>query len=250
VAGVAPGAQIMGVRVLDGNGSGSTSDIANGITYAADGGAGVINLSLGGPADADPAMQNAIALAGTRGAVVVAAAGNESNDNDVSPTSPCNLSNENLICVAAVDEGGNLASYSNFGRATVDVGAPGGDFDPGEHEILSTKPSWGAPVFSEGFEGGTGAWTSTTNKLAWGVDDVPASGAQSAADSPNANYQPSTSSRLDKTDPITLAGRQGCRLHFAARLTVGDAFDHVGVGVVSGIDQVGEDLFGSSGMFR
>ena len=188
VAGVAPGAQIMGVRVLDGDGSGFTSDIANGITYAANEGAGVINLSLGGPASGgDGAMQNAIALAGTRGTVVVAAAGNDASDNDVARRALRTLPNDNLICVAAVDDGGNLASYSNFGRSTVDVAAPGGDFDPGEQEILSTKPSWGAPVFSEGLEGGTGAWTSTTNALAWGVDDVPASGAQSAADSPNAN---------------------------------------------------------------
>ncbi len=169
VAGVAPGAQIMGVRVLDGDGSGSTSDIANGIAYAANEGAGVINLSLGGPAGGgDGAMQNAIAFAGTRGTVVVAAAGNDASNNDVAPTSPCNLPNANLICVAALDDGGNLASYSNFGPSSVDVAAPGGDFDPGEQEILSTKPSWGVPVFSEGFEAGTGAWTSTTNTRSLG----------------------------------------------------------------------------------
>ncbi len=253
VAGVAPGAQIMGVRVLDGDGSGSTSDIANGIAYAANEGAGVINLSLGGPAGGgDSAMQNAIAFAGTRGTVVVAAAGNDASNNDVAPTSPCNLPNDNLICVAALDDGGNLASYSNFGRSSVDVAAPGGDFDPGEQEILSTKPSWGAPVFSEGFEGSiAGTWTGMTNNLAWGVDDVPFSGAQSAADSPNANYQPNTLSSLDKTTPIdSLAGKQGCRLHFAVRQTVDDAFDHVGVGVVSGAGQVGQDFFGNIGTFQ
>jgi subtilisin family serine protease len=257
VAGVAPGAQIMGVRVLDGDGFGSTSDIANGIAYAANEGAGVINLSLGGPAGGgDGAMQNAIAFAGTRGTVVVAAAGNDASDNDVAPTSPCNLPNDNLICVASVDDGGNLASYSNFGRSSVDVAAPGGDFDPGEQEILSTKPSWGAPVFSEGFEapGNASAWTGITNKLAWGVDDVPASGAQSATDSPNANYQPNTISRLDKTTPIdSLAGKQGCRMHFSARLSVndldvnGDPLDFVGVGVVSGTQAVGEDFWGNTG---
>jgi subtilisin family serine protease len=256
VAGVAPGAQIMAVRVLDGDGSGFTSDIANGIAYAASEGAGVINLSLGRPSGSgDAAMQDAIAFAGTRGTVVVAAAGNDSNNNDVAPTSPCNLPNENIICVAALDDSGNLASYSNVGKATVDVAAPGGDFiDAGEREILSTKPSWGVPVYSDGFESGVGAWTGTSNKLAWGVDDVGASGsAQSAADSPNANYQPSTESRLDKTDPIaSLAGRQGCRMHFAARLNVddvdssGNPFDFVGVGVVSGLDEVGENLFGNT----
>ena len=99
VAGVAPQAQIMGVRVLDAEGSGGTSAIANGILFAANSGAGVINLSLGGPGDAgDTAMSNAIAFAESKGSVVVAAAGNGGDDgvgdnNDASPITPCNLPN-------------------------------------------------------------------------------------------------------------------------------------------------------------
>jgi thermitase len=95
VAGVAPQAQIMAVRVLDGDGFGSTLTIANGITFAANNGAGVINLSLGGFAGGgDPAMQNAVAQAEQRNAVVVAAAGNGGNDgvgddNDSFPFTPC-----------------------------------------------------------------------------------------------------------------------------------------------------------------
>ena len=140
VAGVAPQAQIMAVRVLDGDGEGTTESIANGISFAAGGGAGVINLSLGGPPEAaDAAMGAAISQAEQAGAVVVAAAGNDSSNNDLVPTSPCTLSNPNLICVAAVTRTGTRAAYSNFGPISVDLGAAGGDGSGlADQDILST----------------------------------------------------------------------------------------------------------------
>ena len=89
VAGVAPQADIMAVRVLDGNGSGITADIADGILFASNEGAGVINMSLGGPSGGgDTVMSNAATVAEQRGTVIVAAAGNEGSNNDVSPTTP------------------------------------------------------------------------------------------------------------------------------------------------------------------
>ena len=93
VAGVAPEAQIMAVRVLDGDGGGGSGDIANGIAFAADNGAGVVNLSLGGSGNPSPdsVLGQAVTYAAARGTMIVAAAGNENNDNDVSPTTPCNL---------------------------------------------------------------------------------------------------------------------------------------------------------------
>src|SRR5215208_4657153 len=168
VAGVAPQAQIMAVRVLDGDGAGSTLAIANGIAFAADNGAGVINLSLGGSGGGgDLAMQHAIALAEQRNTVVVAAAGNGGNDgvgddNDNFPFTPCTLPNANLICVAAVTKTGNRSDFSNFGRSSVDLGAPGGDGsgDP-DGDVLSAKPSWGAPLFSEDFQTGSDGWTAS-----------------------------------------------------------------------------------------
>ena len=107
VAGVAPQAQIMAVRVLDGDGLGSTTSIANGISFAAANGAGVINLSLGGPAGAgDQTMQAAIAQAEQSNAVVVAAAGNEANNNDVNPDTPCTLPNGEPHLRSGRDEDG------------------------------------------------------------------------------------------------------------------------------------------------
>lgn len=124
VAGIAPLASILPVRVLDNNGSGLLSDIANGIIYAVNQGAQVINLSLGG-AQGATTLQNAIDYAWSRGAVIVAAAGN----NGVStPTYPANYSN--VIAVASTDSADRKSSFSNYGR-WVEVAAPGSN-------ILST----------------------------------------------------------------------------------------------------------------
>jgi subtilisin family serine protease len=260
VAGVAPRARIMAVRVLNGDANGDTSQIASGIVFAASNGAGVINLSFGGPAGSpgDQAMQDAITLAGRRGAVVVAAAGNGGNDNDVNPTSPCTLPNPNLICVAAVTASGGRPTFSNFGPTTVDVGAPGGDGDGGGLDILSTKPSWGAPLFSEGFEGGIGAWTATHTggTIDWGVANLGvAPSTHSATDSPAGNYGPGVRSILQLTSPVGLGGQRGCRLEFSLRRAgiedavdpSGDFVDFVGAGVLAGTDATGKTFAGDSG---
>src|SRR3954453_11970151 len=76
IAGVGWGARILPVKVLDRFGSGYDSDIAAGMTWAADQGADVINLSLGGAADS-AVLRDAAAYAGSRVSVVVAAAGND-----------------------------------------------------------------------------------------------------------------------------------------------------------------------------
>ena len=131
-------AQIMAVRVLDGNGSGSTADVADGVDYAASKGASVINLSLGGPIegeDPDPTLSSAVARAGAQyDAVVVAAAGNGGgdgvgDDNDVEPQSPCQSVDltqpPNLVCVAATEVDGQLTGFSNWGANAVHLAAPG-----------------------------------------------------------------------------------------------------------------------------
>ena len=254
VAGVAPEARIMAVRVLDGDGSGTTSDIVEGITYAADNGAGVINLSLGGPSGpADTLMSRAIQHAATTGAVVVAAAGNSGANNDVAPTSPCVLSEPNLICVAAVTRAGARSGFSNFGATTVDLGAPGGDGsgDP-DSDILSAKPSWAAPLFSDSFEGGLGSWTaSRAVGVDWGMQaGAGLGGSNAATDSPGGNYQAGTDSRLEKTTDVSLAGRRGCRLDFSLGLSgVQQDTDFVGVGVLTADGGIGENFSGDTGGF-
>jgi thermitase len=134
-AGVCWTARIMSVRVLGPGGSGTTASIASGVNFAATNGARVINMSLGGSAF-DQVFSDAITAAGNAGVLVVVAAGNSAANNDTTSTYPCNFTQANLICVAALDQNYNLASFSNYGATTVDVGAPGTNVLsawPGQH---------------------------------------------------------------------------------------------------------------------
>lgn len=124
-AGAAPDCTIMPVKVLNNVGEGLNSDIADGIRFAADNGAEVINLSLEG--SYSDAVSSAIAYAFSKDVVVVAAAGNSSG----APVSyPAAL--DGVVGVSAIDSSNNLASFSNVGPQ-IDVTAPGVN-------ILSTYP--------------------------------------------------------------------------------------------------------------
>ncbi|MEU4163766.1 S8 family peptidase [Actinoplanes sp. NPDC026670] len=129
IAGVAPDAKILPIKVLDADGSGYTSDTAEGIVWAADNGAQVINLSLGSDSSTD-AEEAAVAYALEKGVTVVAAAGNEREEG--SPTS-YPAAYDGVIAVAATDADDEIAEYSNRGDY-VDVAAPGSG-------IISTYPS-------------------------------------------------------------------------------------------------------------
>ncbi|PJZ78199.1 S8 family serine peptidase [Leptospira neocaledonica] len=127
VAGVCWTAKIMAVRVLDQSGSGDTATIIKGINFAVRNGAKVLNLSLGGP-DYDSAMRSAMANAGSKyDALFVVAAGNESNDLKSDNSYPCEYDEANILCVAALDQKFQLASFSNYdtSKKRVDIGAPG-----------------------------------------------------------------------------------------------------------------------------
>ena len=116
-AGVAPGALILPVKVLDAEGAGSDADIATGLVWAVDHGARVLNLSLGGP-DRSETLASAVAYARAHDAIVVAAAGNEAGPVDY----PARFGG--VVAVAAVDRSLQPAWFSNHGRQ-VDLSAPG-----------------------------------------------------------------------------------------------------------------------------
>ncbi|MCA9706310.1 MAG: peptidase S8, partial [Myxococcales bacterium] len=120
VTGVAFGSTIMPLKVLSRDGRGSVAGIANAIRYAADHGAQVINMSLGGPLPSR-VLAKAIEYAHDKGVTTVCAAGNERRSRVGYPAA-----NKHAIAVSAVDYGRALTFYSNWGK-DIDVAAPGGD---------------------------------------------------------------------------------------------------------------------------
>ena len=144
IAGIAPNAQIMPIRVLDNRGLGNYSTIAQGIIYAADNGADVINLSLAGPFNST-ILQEAVNYALARDVIIIAAAGNFGQDGAYFPAAL-----PGVIGVGSLDNDLQRSDFSNFG-AGVDVYAPGKDLlttsTNGSYEV-KTGTSFAAPVVS------------------------------------------------------------------------------------------------------
>ena len=152
IAGVSGNSKILPIKVLDGNGNGYSSDIAIGIKWAADNGARIINLSLGG-SNYDNYLREAVEYATRKGCIVVAAAGNKGSYR---PTYPAAF--DKVIAVTAVDNNDKLCNFSNFGKY-IDVAAPGLD-------IYSTSKDGGYE-----YRSGTSmacAFVSGTIALVWG----------------------------------------------------------------------------------
>ena len=126
VPGLAFESQLMILKFLEGASGGRSSDGAAAVRYAVDNGAHVINLSWGSEGYSW-SIRSAIAYANAKGVIVVAAAGNEGTDNDEIPFYPASYGLPNLISVAASDRNDRLSSFSNTGRKSVHLAAPGVD---------------------------------------------------------------------------------------------------------------------------
>ena len=135
--GVSFGAGLMPLKVMDCTGSGYNSDITASIYYAADNGARVVNMSLGGSSFSQ-AMQDAINYAHAAGVVVLAAAGNAGNTSIQYPAAY-----SNVIGVGATTNQDQRASFSNF-NSSVDLAAPG-------RYIYSTMPTYAVALNSWGY---------------------------------------------------------------------------------------------------
>ncbi len=152
VEGINPDAKIMVIKVLDSQGMGYVSDLIEGIYYAVDNGAKIINLSLGSEISfvcddinmlLKP-LEEAFLYAQSRGVLIISAAGNENLNLDNTLYIPASIRTDNHIVVGAVNPSIERASYSNYGIKTVDVGAPGGDVGTGNSsEICSLAPNNG-----------------------------------------------------------------------------------------------------------
>jgi subtilisin family serine protease len=130
VTGVNWRVSLMGLKFLDANGNGFTSDAVAAVTYATrmrrDFGVNVvaINASWGG-GSRSKVLADAIAAGGRAGILFVTAAGNASSNNDRTPTYPANSADDAVITVAATNRSNRLAAFSNFGATSVDLAAPG-----------------------------------------------------------------------------------------------------------------------------
>jgi len=146
VSGVTWANPIMPLVVTDSTGYATYSNIASAITYAADHGARIINISISG-SSASSALQSAVNYAWTKGAVVFAAAGNNGNSN-LSYPAAC----DNVVAVSATDASDFLAGFSTYGSC-IDLSSPG-------NNILTTTNG-----------GGYGTWwgTSFASPVAAGV---------------------------------------------------------------------------------
>lgn len=132
VVGVNWNVRLMALKFLSGTGSGDTADAVRAIKYAADNHADVMSNSWGGGGSPN-ALGKAILYAEKKGTIFVAAAGNESQNNDEADSFPANYKVDSLVSVAATDNRDRLAQFSNYGHGNVHLAAPGVD-------IMSTVP--------------------------------------------------------------------------------------------------------------
>jgi thermitase len=166
IVGVAPNAQLMNVKVLavdeTGEATGDCADVAQGIIWATQNGANIINMSLGSPTPCQ-AMELAVEYAWNNGVLVVAAAGNNGTTSLFYPAAF-----PNVVSVAASDNGGRVAGFSDRGSEWVDIAAPGVG-------ILSTLPTYanGTGETNTGFLSGTSMATPVVSGVAalvWGLE--------------------------------------------------------------------------------
>jgi len=152
VTGVAPGCRLMPVKVLDARGEGTTSRICQGIVWAVDHGARVLNLSLGG-AGGGKTLETAVSYALAHGVVVVAAMGNEGANVQEYPAGY-----PGVVAVGACDDSGRTASFSNIGR-WISVTAPG-------ENVYSTMPMKAFTLLDEDPGAGRGHGTLSGTSMA------------------------------------------------------------------------------------
>jgi thermitase len=146
IAGVAPQIKIMALRFLSEKGQGTTADGVKAVEYAVKNGAKVLSNSWGSEGEDEQdgegnrALREAIQYAEDQGAIFVAAAGNGhqgrgyDNDRDAKPAYPASYDHDIIVSVAALNAQNQLGPFSNWGKTSVDLGAPG-------VKIFSTVPS-------------------------------------------------------------------------------------------------------------
>jgi hypothetical protein len=140
LAGINWTASIIPIKFLNENGSGSLENAVKSIEYATAQGIRVVNASWGGSASAQT-LEDAVKVAERAGMLFVAAAGNNGSNNDRRPFYPASIAASNVLSVGATDRRDERARFSNFGKQSVHLFAPGVDIlsttRNGAYELLS-----------------------------------------------------------------------------------------------------------------
>ena len=241
ISGVAWNVKLMAVKMLDSDGFGTSAhELAaydwilarkkDGVNIVA------INASFG---DSSPvqACKDAIEELGRQGILLVAAAGNESTDNDAKPGYPASYGLSNIISVAATDKNDRLTSYSNYGRRSVHLAAPGGDTGGGAGAILSSWTSYTpkrGDIFFDDMEHGKGNWTTSAEGASqnlWDIIDTTRAGAPTKAwsDSPGMHYPHNqrTFLRLDRDIDLSRSAGEPVMFGMQVRLDLESGSDYL-----------------------
>ena len=240
VAGVNWDVAIMPLRAADAAGGLTDADITQAITYACQNGADIVNGSFGGTG-ASTLVRDAILQAPCANTLFVFAAGNDGwnleVNGDLNDSYPCEYHRSpaaggadatNVLCVAATQQNGTLASFSNRGDTAVHLAAPGTGILSAQQTYTGPLPGW-----PDGFEGTTAAFNSRWNgrlitsgaKLWNRRSGIKKSGTFSLSDSPSGNYNNNTQTSIRRMNKFSLAGRRGCRLFYDMRLATEQGVD-------------------------
>ncbi|MCJ8277797.1 MAG: S8 family serine peptidase, partial [Bdellovibrionales bacterium] len=203
IVGVAPNVKIMAMRFLTEDGQGTLEGAIDSIKYASDMGAQILNNSWGsegdgGDAATSKALTDAIQYSQDAGALFVASAGNGrqgvgyDNDSDSKPAFPASYPNDNILSVAALDSSDQLGSFSNWGRNTVDIGAPG-------VKVYSTVPD---NVYQDTVIDIPGFITATWDGTSMASPHVAGAAALYLSKNPNADWRELKQVIMDTATPI------------------------------------------------
>ncbi len=220
IPGVAWTTSLMALKVVRADGKIWESYELEAIEYASDNGADIINLSFGGENFSQTEKEKIEAYPSI---LFVCAAGNGGEDdigdnNDSTPVYPASYDLPNIISVAATDQNDNLASFSNYGSASVDIGAPGAN-------IYSPMPS-SDTVWSDNFDDGDiSNWTFGGLNNTWGtIQSTLNPSVYYLAESPAGNYSDNSDFWVT-SPPFDLSSRTGVKLSFLFKGTSQIGYD-------------------------
>ncbi len=177
--GIAYGAKLMNLQVVDENGLGTPEALVEAIYYAANNGADVINISMVGKGSV-PEVRSAVNYAYQKGVIVVGAAGNEMENLNESPRFPiCNDMFDpytEVIGVSAIDSTRRLAGFSNIGAGCIDITAPGVDIagpirSSSSNNLELYETGWNGTSFAAPFVSAAAALVKSVQPL-WHVDQI------------------------------------------------------------------------------